>query len=172
MPLEEAEPRTSSVRPVEVPVEVKERFRETPEQMHPMNRPEVHQAVLPAGGGISTARDLAAVYSALSLDGEVAGLRLCYRQTLEHITTPTNRRGDIDGGIGAPIRWGTGFHLGGFGEGGSDRTFGHGGAGGQVGFADRSQRLAFAFVSNGERSGKYLPWRLGLQSQAFAACKA
>jgi CubicO group peptidase (beta-lactamase class C family) len=167
LPEGDAEASSGTVRPTEV----SDRFRDTPEQMHPMNRPEVHQAVLPAGGGISTARDLAAVYSALSLDGQVGDLRLCHRQSLDHITTATNRRGDIDAGIGVPIRWGTGFHLGGFGQGSSDRTFGHGGAGGQVGFADRSKRLAFAFVTNGERSSRYLRWRVGLQSEAFAACK-
>jgi CubicO group peptidase (beta-lactamase class C family) len=168
-PEDAAEPRAGSSSPrfVEVP----ERFRDAPEQLHPMNRPEVHRAVLPAGGGISTARDLAAVYSVLSLDGKHGPLRLVHRQSLEHVTTPTNRRGDIDAGIGAPVRWGTGFHLGGFGRGSTDHTFGHGGAGGQVAFADRKQRLAFAFVTNGERSPKYLPWRAGLQSLAFAACK-
>jgi CubicO group peptidase (beta-lactamase class C family) len=167
---EREDDRAAAAAPAREP-NVPERFKEHPERMHPMNRPEVHQAVLPAGAGIGSAADLARVYAALSLDGELDGVRLCYRQTLDHVTTATNRRGEVDGTIRTPIRWGTGFHMGAHGEGSTDRTFGHGGAGGQIAFADRDRRLAVAFVTSGALSPKYMPWRFGLQSMAFEACK-
>ena len=154
-----------------IPEEVPERYRETPELANPMNRPEIHRAVLPASGGIATARDLSAVYAALSLGGARGEVRLLRRESLDHAATPTNRSGEIDETLRFPIRWGTGWHLGGFGRGGSLRTFGHGGAGGQVAFADRERGFAFAFTTTGQRASGYLPWRMQLQELAFSACR-
>jgi CubicO group peptidase (beta-lactamase class C family) len=159
--------RAGAVAPEEIP----ERYRATPELAHPMNRPEIHRAVLPAGGAIATARDLSAVYSALSLGGTRGEVRLLRRESLEHAATPTNRSGEIDETLRFPIRWGTGWHLGGFGRGGSLRTFGHGGAGGQVAFADRDRGFSFAFTTTGQRAAGYLPWRMQLQELAFSACR-
>jgi CubicO group peptidase (beta-lactamase class C family) len=155
-----------------VPARVPERYRDTPELAHPMNRPEVHRAVLPAGGGIATARDLCAVYAPLALGGQLGELRLLRVDSLEHAATPTNRAGDIDRTLRMPIRWGTGWHLGGYGKGSTLRTFGHGGAGGQVAFADRERGLAFAFTTTGQREASYLTWRMELQNLAFAACSS
>ncbi len=142
----------------------------TPEHRHPFNRPRVWRAVLPAAGGIATARALAGVYAPLALGGSHADARLVSQEGLRHCTTPTNRRGEVDAIIGLAIRWGTGWHMDWYGKGSSLRTFGHGGAGGQVGFADPDRGMAFAFLCNGQRSSKYLMWRFGLQSLAFEAC--
>ncbi len=150
--------------------EISEEHRDTPELSEPFNRPAVHQAVLPAGGGISTARDLAAAYAPLALGGKLGDVRLVRKESLDHATTPTNRREDRDGTIRFNIRWGTGWHMGGYGRGSSLRTFGHGGAGGQVGFADPESGLAFAFTTTGQRKMEYARWRQDLQSLAFAAC--
>lgn len=151
--------------------EIPDRYRATPELAHPMNRPEIHRAVLPASGGVATARDLSAVYAALSLGGALGDVQLLRRESLEHAATPTNRSGEIDETLRFPIRWGTGWHLGGFGRGGSLRTFGHGGAGGQVAFADRERGFSFAFTTTGQRAAGYLPWRMQLQELAFSACR-
>ena len=148
-----------------------ERHRDEPELAQAFNRPAVHRAGLPAAGCIGTARDLAAVYAPLSLGGETGELSLLRSDSLDHATTPTNRSGEVDETLRVPIRWGTGWHLGGFGRGSTRRTFGHAGAGGQVGFADRDRALSFAFVTTGQRSAAYLPWRMHLQSMAFAACR-
>ena len=136
-----------------------------------MNRPEVHRAVLPAGGGIMTARDLARVYAMLALGGESDGVKLTTREGLAHATSPTNRPDEIDGTIRLPVRWGTGWHMGGHGRGSTLRSFGHGGAGGQTAFADPDRALAFAFTTNGQRNIEYQRWRLNLQSLAFTACR-
>ena len=145
-------------------------YRDTPELAHDFNRPETHRAVLPAAGGIAAARDLAAVYAVLAQGGSGRGVSLVSADGLAQVTAPTNRPGDIDGTIGFPLRWGLGFHIGTHGRGSSLRTFGHGGAGGQIGFADPDRELAFAFVTNGELSTDFVIWRYRLQGIAFAAC--
>ena len=163
--------RAAPSRPAAATREVPEQHRDTPELSEPFNRPAVHQAVLPAGGGIATARDLAAVYAPLALGGKRGDLALVRKESLDHATTPTNRREDQDGTIRFNIRWGTGWHMGGYGRGSSLRTFGHGGAGGQVGFADPDTGLAFAFTTTGQRKLEYQTWRQELQSLAFDACR-
>jgi CubicO group peptidase (beta-lactamase class C family) len=145
--------------------------KDTPELSEPFNRVAVWRAVLPAAGGIGTARDLAKVYAALAMGGEMDGVKLVSEEGLRHCTTPTSRPGEIDQTIRLPMRWGTGWHMGGYGEGSTMRTFGHGGRGGQVGFADPDRQLAVAFTTTGQlKAVEYNLWRGELQSLAFAAC--
>jgi CubicO group peptidase (beta-lactamase class C family) len=148
------------------------RYADIPEMWHEFNWPETWRAVLPAAGAIGTARDLGAVYALLAQGGARGELSLVSREGLRYATTPTNREGEMDGVIGFPIRWGLGFHMGMFGRGGTLRTFGHAGAGGQIGFADPDRELAFAFATNGELTPEFPLWRYRLQSRAFEACKS
>jgi CubicO group peptidase (beta-lactamase class C family) len=148
-----------------------ERHLETPELSIPWNRPAVHRAVVPAGGGISTARALAKVYAALALGGELDGVRIVKRESLEQAIVPTNAPGEIDRIIQMPMRWGTGWHIGSLAEGATMHTFGHGGRGGQMGWADLDRGLAFGFTTTGQlKAEEYQTWLLGLQSLAFRAC--
>lgn len=140
---------------------------EIPEHRHPFNRPATHRAVLPASGGIATARALAKFYAPLALDEHPLVTQDGLRQT----TTPTNRHKEVDAVIGFPIRWGTGWHMGFYGQGSTMRTFGHGGAGGQIGYADPETGLAVGFVCNGQLKPEFLLWRYGLQSRIFEACR-
>ena len=146
------------------------RYAEIPEMWHEFNWPELHRAVLPAAGAIGTARELAELYSVLSQGGARGELALVSRDGLAFATTPTNRDKDMDGVIGFPIRWGLGFHMGMHGRGSTLRSFGHAGAGGQIGFADPDRELAFAFATNGELAPEFALWRYRLQSLAFEAC--
>ncbi len=165
-PAERAAPEPSPrTRPVP------EAYRDRPELAHDFNRPETWRAVLPAANGIGTARDLGTVFAVLACGGRLGDVRLVHREGLAAVTAATNRRGEIDATIGWPLRWGTGFHLGSFGRGSTLASFGHGGAGGQVTFADPARELAFAFLTNGELSSRFVLWRYGLQSLAFAACR-
>jgi CubicO group peptidase (beta-lactamase class C family) len=148
-----------------------ERYADIPEMWHEFNWPETHRAVLPAGGGIGTARDVAALYAVLARGGRRGELSLVTPEGLAYATTPTNREGEIDGTVGFPMRWGLGFHMGMHGKGSTLRTFGHAGAGGQTGFADPDRELAFSFVTNGELAPEFQIWRYRLQSKAFAACR-
>jgi CubicO group peptidase (beta-lactamase class C family) len=149
-----------------------DRHRATPELSIPWNRPAVHRAVVPGGGGISSARALAKMYAALALGGELDGVRIVKRESLEQAIVPTNAPGEIDKTIGQPMRWGTGWHIGSAAEGANMRTFGHGGRGGQMGWADLDRGLSFGFTTTGQLQAEpYQKWLLDLQSMAFRACK-
>jgi CubicO group peptidase (beta-lactamase class C family) len=149
-----------------------DRHRATPELSIPWNRPAVHRAVVPGGGGISSARALAKMYAALALGGELDGVRIVKRESLEQAIVPTNAPGEIDKTIGQPMRWGTGWHIGSAAEGANMRTFGHGGRGGQMGWADLDRGLSFGFTTTGQLQAEpYQHWLLDLQSMAFRACK-
>ncbi len=148
------------------------RYADIPEMWHEFNWPETHRAVLPAAGGIGTACELGALYAFLAQGGARGELALVSREGLAYATTPTNREGEIDGTIGFPLRWGLGFHMGMHGRGSTLRSFGHAGAGGQIGFADPDRELAFAFTTNGELSPEFPLWRYRLQSRAFEACRS
>jgi CubicO group peptidase (beta-lactamase class C family) len=164
-PAPTGEPQTSPTVPADSE-------RDVPEEREPFNRPAVWRAVLPAAGAIGTARDLGRVYAALALGGSLDGVRLVEKESLDHATTPTNRRGEVDQTVRVTMRWGTGWHMGGYGSGSTLRTFGHAGMGGQVGFADPDTGLAFAFCTTGHlKPPEYYLWRQELQSLAFAAIK-
>jgi CubicO group peptidase (beta-lactamase class C family) len=113
---------------------------------------EGHAAELPFGNCIANARALAKMYAACI--GEIDGVRLITRETMERARTP-----QVDGltapaalapltGAG-PQRFGLGFELPRaiepmLGEG----SFGHGGAGGRMGFAHPESGTAVAYVCN------------------------
>lgn len=140
---------------------------EWPERRHPFNRVETWRAVLPASNGIATAKALSSFYAALAKQPP----ELVKRESLDAITAPTNRKSDKDDVIGFPIRWGTGFHMGFYGQGSTLRTFGHGGAGGQIAFADPERELSMAFLCNGQLAPELMIWRHHLQTMAFEACR-
>jgi CubicO group peptidase (beta-lactamase class C family) len=127
-----------------------------PQAVAAFNRPDVHQAVVPAGGGISTARDLARFYAMLAAGGTLDGVRILSPESVERaIAVQVEVRRDRS--LGIPMRWALGFHLGGnrvdlFGYDTSPRAFGHGGHGSSVGWADPDLGLAVAIITNGLRS--------------------
>lgn len=119
------------------------------------NRPEVRRAVIPAGGGIATARDLARFYAMLAAGGALDGVRILSPESVERATA-LQVEVKRDRSLGIPMRWALGFHLGGnridlFGYDTSPRAFGHGGHGSSVGWADPDLELAVAIVTNGMR---------------------
>jgi CubicO group peptidase (beta-lactamase class C family) len=117
-----------------------------------LNDPAYQQSVIPAGLGIGTARSLAQMWSAAIVP--TPGTRPVSESTLDDMTSLRS--------AGAPVwdipgmgheSWGTGFQipsevnpmLG-------PTSFGHGGAGGQLSFADRAGRLSFGFLTNDLRA--------------------
>jgi CubicO group peptidase (beta-lactamase class C family) len=114
-----------------------------------MNTPAVLQAEIGALGATATARGIARVYAALA-DGE----ELVSRASVERFRT--EQVCGSDAVMRVPTRWAVGYSL----EppavipgvppmhGPSEGAFGHMGAGGQIGFADPSGRVACAFVRN------------------------
>jgi CubicO group peptidase (beta-lactamase class C family) len=113
-----------------------------------LNDPALQQAVVPAGLGIGTSRAVATLWSAALLG--MPGVDPLDPATLDDMTVSRSSGEPAWALPGLPWEaWGTGFHvpseampmLG-------PTSFGHGGAGGQLSFADREHRLAFAFVTN------------------------
>jgi CubicO group peptidase (beta-lactamase class C family) len=108
-----------------------------------VNRAEWLEPEIPAGNLVTTAHDLAKLYAATV--GEVDGVRLLQPGTVRDARLPLS--------VGAPYvgvdegnRWGTGFMIdsprrGMTGAG----SFGHDGAGGQLGFANLEQQLSFGY---------------------------
>lgn len=139
-----------------------------PGMVYPYNKPEVHQAVHPAGGGIATARDLARFYAMLGGGGTLDGVQVLRPETVREVTQLQVEGVDLT--LGRHVRRALGMALGDERMGASDavntRTFGHGGAGTSVGWADPDAGLAMACITNGFRADSSNQRRLAAISQA------
>jgi CubicO group peptidase (beta-lactamase class C family) len=118
------------------------------------NRPEMHQAIVPAAGGMFNARSLARLYAVLAAGGELDGARLLpweriaaarVQQTRPEHAAEIGMAFGLGYRLGSPIypEWGLLRALG-----NDPRVFGHTGAGGSLGFADPERRFAFALTKN------------------------
>ena len=114
-----------------------------------VNSREWRAAEIPAANGHGTARALARVYGALARGGEVDGVRVLERETIENAIT--EQAFGPDAVLGQlPMRFGLGFMLRQdlMPLGPNPRTFGHPGAGGSVGFADPDAKIGFGYTMN------------------------
>ncbi|MBM3943089.1 MAG: beta-lactamase family protein [SAR202 cluster bacterium] len=145
-----------------------------PGMVHNYNRPQVHQAVQPSGGGIATARDLARFYAMLAAGGSLEGKRVLRPETVAEVT-----RLQVEGPdqtLEYYVRRGLGLSLEDPRTGGNGsvtvRTFGHAGAGTSIGWADPELGLAVAYITNGFRASRTNTPRLAVISQAVRdACR-
>jgi CubicO group peptidase (beta-lactamase class C family) len=122
-----------------------------------VNRRATRQAVIPAAGVSTTARDLARFYQALLRGGELDGVRVLDAATIERARQPSSD-GETDRFLRLAIRWSQGFQLGGRGAGpaasrpmgllASPDTFGHNGSNCCIAWADPSRRLVFAYLTD------------------------
>lgn len=117
------------------------------------NSPVLHAAEMPAANGITDARSLARFYAAL-IGGvehgpseslltaeQVEAARTCQTEGADQVLSFP--------GIELPTTIGLGFWTSSaFAPYGGERSFGHSGAGGSVGFADPEARLAGGYVMN------------------------
>jgi CubicO group peptidase (beta-lactamase class C family) len=105
-------------------------------------------AEIPAANGHGNARSVARVASALACGGEVDGVRLLTRPTLERAIEEQCYGPDLV--LGVPIRWGLGFGLTSkeMPIGPNPRTFFWGGWGGSAIVMDLDARLSFSYVMN------------------------
>ena len=111
-----------------------------------MSSREFRAAELPAGNGITDARSLARMYASLIGDG-VDGVRILNDETIKRAST--EQCNDNDEVMGIRTRFGLGFYL--YVDGANmiqEGAFGHGGAGGSIGFADPKADIGFAYVMN------------------------
>ena len=133
------------------------------------NDPDIRAAQLPAANAITTAHDLAKVYSATVTDAH--GPRLLAPATIADATIEQSAGLPCVGPqIDIGLRWGTGFML----HSPPQRplltpaSFGHDGAGGALGFADPDLRVGFGYVNN--RMGGIGDQRANRLTAAVAAC--
>lgn len=129
----------------------------TEQALEAFNQAFVREAGLPAGGGVTTAGDLALFYQALLRDLEPHdGPRLWHAQTVADAIV--SRTGELlDPTLGKPANRALGMVVAGdenrtflgFGHTNSPRSFGHTGAGGQVAWADPETGISFVYLTNG-----------------------
>jgi CubicO group peptidase (beta-lactamase class C family) len=103
---------------------------------------------VPSGGGVGTARAIAAAYSVFATGGRELGLR---RETLNLLAAPAvpPTRGFVDACLKGEVQFSLGFmkpsQVWPFG---SASSFGSPGAGGSLGFADPDAGVGYAYVTS------------------------
>lgn len=117
-----------------------------------VNRPDFRRAAVPGGGGIMNARAIARHYALLAGHGAVNGMRLLSLERVDQMRTA--QTAGLAGFFGGVASFGLGYGLGGAPAVGADLamgstgSFGHGGYGGSLGFADPERRLSFGLTKN------------------------
>jgi CubicO group peptidase (beta-lactamase class C family) len=106
------------------------------------------KAEIPAANGQANARGIARIYGALANGGEIDGIRIISPKALA-LATIQEAFEPNDPVTGKPMRFARGFMLNtedGYGP--NLRTFGHGGAGGSIGFADPDAGIGVGYAMN------------------------
>jgi len=128
----------------------------TEDAIEGFNRAEVREAGIPGGGGTMTAGELALFYQGL-LDGgrSVGGREIWKPETLE--SARRVRTGALrDPYMGRPVNRGLGVIVSGdkersfrgFGHTNTELAFGHGGAGGQIGWGDPGTGISIGYCTD------------------------
>ena len=121
-----------------------------------LNSAEAQKVGVPGGGGIANASSLALFYQALLHGGLFEGERLWDQETLglalsvksgSHVDPVFGVR--VNRALGVVVAGDEKRNYRGFGHTNSSRAFGHGGAGGQIAWADPETGLSFAYLTNG-----------------------
>jgi CubicO group peptidase (beta-lactamase class C family) len=141
------------------------------------NNPDARASGVPGGGGITTAGDLALFYQGLLHNRGVNGEPLWKPETLRQALIV--RSGDLrdpvfnvrcNRALGVWIAGDDGFaNFRGFGKTNSPLAFGHGGAGGQIGWADPATGISFAYCTNGFDRNDLRQGRRGVALSSLAA---
>lgn len=135
------------------------------------NSREWRAAEIPAANGHTNARALARVYGALACGGECDGVRVLSRATIDRALT--EQSDGPDALLPMYTRFGLGFMLSTPHEkmGPNPRSFGHGGMGGSMAFADPDARLGFGYTMNEMHVGLWLidPRAVALIAAVYAS---
>ncbi|MFK7895979.1 MAG: serine hydrolase domain-containing protein [Myxococcota bacterium] len=124
-------------------------FNNPPIRSGAVNSRAWRAAEIPAANGHGTARALARIYGALSIGGEVDGVRLLKPDSIERAREEQCSGADATL-AGMPMRYGLGFMLQSpfMPLSPSKNAFGHPGAGGSIGMADPDAGVGFGFTMN------------------------
>ena len=144
------------------------------------NRPEFRAVGVPGGGGIATAADLALFYQGLLHGAAAGGPEVWTAETLAMALEV--RSGDlvdplygkrVNRALGVVVSGDADRNFRGFGHANSPSAFGHGGAGGQIVWADPATGISIGYCTNGHDRN---PLRLGRRgvsiSSRAAVCRA
>lgn len=133
------------------------------------DRPEVHRVICPGANGIATAGDLARFYAMLERQGTLDGAKVLRPETVA--AGITMQAEGIDQSLGLFAQRSLGLALNdermGRSTGNPMHTFGHGGAGTSIGWADLDTGLAVGYITNGFRGAETNNARLAEVSQAI-----
>jgi CubicO group peptidase (beta-lactamase class C family) len=125
-------------------------------------------ATVPAANGMFTARSLARLYAMLAGGGEIDGVRVLSRATVERASQVQNR------GIGRvvpyPLHWRLGYHRVNTLGVRVPRGFGHSGFGGSGAWADPDRHLALGLVLNSGMGTPFGDLRIVQISSAALRC--
>jgi len=140
-----------------------------------VNARALHAAEVPAANGIASARGVAGVYTPLACGGRINGVELVDRETLRAMAT-VESEGD-DRVLLIPTRFASGFMKSIDNRpadsavlGPNPEAFGHAGAGGSIGMADPTARVAIGYVMNQMGAGVLLNARgQGLIDAVYAS---
>lgn len=128
----------------------------TEEAVQSFNRAEVRRAGIPGGGAFTNAHTLALFYQGLLSGKAVDGAPIWKPETLAMAREIRNPElTDIvfgkraNRGLGLMIAGDEDRTYRGFGHTNSDLSFGHGGAGGQIGWADPATGISIGYCTNG-----------------------
>ena len=142
------------------------------------NSAVVRESGVPGGGGIMTAADLALFYQGLLHNRPVAdGKPIWQPATLKEVLRP--RSGDYfdpifkykcNRALGVIVAGDDGMaNYRGFGKTNSPMAFGHGGAGGQIGWGDPATGISLGYCTNGFDRNEIRQGRRGVALSSIAA---
>ena len=142
------------------------------------NDPVVRESGAPGAGGIMTAAELALFYQGLLHNPPVAGGVPIWKPTVLEEALRV-RSGDYfdpifkhkcNRALGVIVAGGDGFaNYRGFGRATSAEAFGHGGAGGQIGWADPASGISLGYCTNGYDRNDIRQGRRGVAISSLAA---
>ncbi len=144
----------------------------TEEAILSFNREDVRAVGVPGGGGIMTAAELALFYQALMHGGSRGHLRVWRNDTMAtaryvrsgELADPlTGKR--VNRGLGIVVAGDADRNFRGFGHANSPFAFGHGGAGGQIGWADPGSGISMGYCTNGHDRN---PLRMGRRTVSIS----
>jgi CubicO group peptidase (beta-lactamase class C family) len=129
----------------------------TEENLQRFNRPEVREAGIPGGGGTMTAAELALFYQALVNAGTAASGETIWKPETLQMALEVRTGGLRDPIFGKLANRALGMIVAGdsernyrgFGHTNSAQSFGHAGAGGQIGWADPESGISVGYCTNG-----------------------
>jgi CubicO group peptidase (beta-lactamase class C family) len=177
----EQDARVAEVRYMTEPVEPPGGWGEvTPQAIMRFNSPVARRAGVPGGGGVASAAELAMFYQPLINGGVAAdGTRIMKADTIAFATKvrTTDRHRDpvfdypVNRGLSVVVAGDDGkAFMRGFGRVVSGRAFGHGGAGGQIGWGDPVTGISLGYCTNGFVDWQTLGRRVTAISSLAAKC--